>query len=50
MPQTLLQVGMGSRHEVLAEPSPRRLDTVSAPQGQWVTLAGRRQQEKHEPE
>ena len=50
LPQTLLQVGMGSRHEVLADPSPRRLETVSAPQGQWVTLAGRRQHEKHGPE
>ena len=49
MPQTLLQVGTGSRQEVLADPSPRRLDTVLAPQGQWVILAGRRQQEKQEP-
>ena len=50
LPQTLLQVGTGSRQEVLADPSPRRLDTVLAPQGQWVTLEGSRQQEKQDPE
>ena len=50
LPQMLLQVGTGSRQEVLADPSPRRLVTVSVPHGQWVTLAGSKQHEKQEPE